>query len=214
MNKCWQLYKIRLVNTQKSCIIVQILPKKAKFGQIASSPRLFTPTYKYFYTDITAISVTFSNSEDVLIKMQLNVIIFPFRSINTCCCWLWIPITLGDDSRYEICVGRLREVLIIVWTMNMALLLLSSVIPWVLFACEGGWFQVFTLFNEMKSKGWSLQWRLDYAFVKQPQSVKIFWELFSETWKYALIVFSWINFLLLIQKHILIQLDQKNAPNT
>ena len=62
MNKCWQFYQIRPVYTQKSCIIVQIFPKKAKFGQIASSPRLFTPTCKYFYTNIFVIFVTFRNS--------------------------------------------------------------------------------------------------------------------------------------------------------
>ena len=62
MNKCWQIYQIRLVYIQKSCIMVQIFPKKAKFGQIASSPRLFTPTCKYFYTNIFVIFVTFRNS--------------------------------------------------------------------------------------------------------------------------------------------------------
>ena len=46
----------------KSCIIVQIFPKKAKFGQIASSPRIFTPTCKYHYTNIFIIFVTFRNS--------------------------------------------------------------------------------------------------------------------------------------------------------
>ena len=43
---------------------MQIFPKKAKFGQIASSPRLFTPTCKYFYTNIFVIFVTFRNSGD------------------------------------------------------------------------------------------------------------------------------------------------------
>ena len=61
MNKYWQLYQIRLVYTEilHNCAN---LPKKAKFGQIASSPRLFTPTCKYFYTDISVISATFRNS--------------------------------------------------------------------------------------------------------------------------------------------------------
>ena len=45
---------------------MQIFPKKAKFGQIASSPRLFTPTCKYFYTNIFVIFVTFCNSEYIL----------------------------------------------------------------------------------------------------------------------------------------------------
>ena len=62
VNKCWQFYQIRPVYTQKSCIIVQIFPKKAKFGQITSSPRLFNPTCKYFYTNIFVIFVTFRNS--------------------------------------------------------------------------------------------------------------------------------------------------------
>ena len=50
---------------------------------------------------------------------------------------------------------------------------------------------------------------------KQPlQKKKILPLLFSETGVYALIVFPWINFHLLNQKHILIQMAQKDASNT
>ena len=55
-------------------MIVQILPKKANFGQIASSPRLFTPTCKYFYTDISVISVTFRNSDDAMMTTTKKMV--------------------------------------------------------------------------------------------------------------------------------------------
>ena len=56
-------------------MIVQIFPKKAKFGQIASSPRLFTPTCKYFYTNIFVIFVTFRNSALVMQKKAVKMLI-------------------------------------------------------------------------------------------------------------------------------------------
>ena len=37
-----------------------------KFSKTACSPRLFTPTFQYFQTDICAISVTFCNSGTIL----------------------------------------------------------------------------------------------------------------------------------------------------
>ena len=43
-------------------ISCQIIPKKAWFFKIARSRKLFTPTCKYFYMDISVISVTFCNS--------------------------------------------------------------------------------------------------------------------------------------------------------
>ena len=40
----------------------RLYPNTTSFYKIAWSQTLFTPTFKYFYTDISAISVTFRNS--------------------------------------------------------------------------------------------------------------------------------------------------------
>ena len=40
----------------------QIFPKKLDFEKNECSPKLFTPTSNFFYTDLSAISVTFRNS--------------------------------------------------------------------------------------------------------------------------------------------------------
>ena len=40
-----------------------------KFSKTACSPRFFTPTFQYFYTDTSAISVTFRNSVNIFCQM-------------------------------------------------------------------------------------------------------------------------------------------------
>ena len=57
---CWKLYQLRLVCTEKFNIFLQFFPKKACFCKIKCFSKLFTPHCKYFYTDISVISVTFT----------------------------------------------------------------------------------------------------------------------------------------------------------
>ena len=49
----------------KSTLYSVFYPKTTSFYKTAWSPTLFTPTFQYFYTDISAISVTFCNSAAV-----------------------------------------------------------------------------------------------------------------------------------------------------
>ena len=56
-------YQIWLVKRQNYIKIGQIYPKTTSFYKTTWSSRIFTPTLQYFYTDISAISVTFRNSE-------------------------------------------------------------------------------------------------------------------------------------------------------
>ena len=60
--KKYKLYRIGLVFTRKAWKESINLPKKAWFCKIACSSKLFTPTCKHFYTDISPISLTFCNS--------------------------------------------------------------------------------------------------------------------------------------------------------
>ena len=51
---------------------MQIFPKKAKFGQIASSPRLFAAICKQIYMNIFVIFVTFRNSAFLMFQFLTN----------------------------------------------------------------------------------------------------------------------------------------------
>ena len=53
---------MRLFQTQKFVSVVIIYTKNTLSGIAACSITPFTPTFQYFYTDISAISVTFRNS--------------------------------------------------------------------------------------------------------------------------------------------------------
>ena len=107
MNKCWQIYQIRLVYIQKSCIMVQIFPKKAKFGQIVSFPRLFTPTCKYLYTNIFVIFVTFRNSALIFISTKgrsshCTVMVLWERIIFWHMNYVWYVLFLNVYSRFQL----------------------------------------------------------------------------------------------------------------
>ena len=56
---------------------MKIFAKLLDFFEIACSPKLFSPTCKYFYTDISVISVTFCNSApmvDTRSKLTISLI--------------------------------------------------------------------------------------------------------------------------------------------
>ena len=44
--------------------MVEFDQKLLQFTKLCGLPHFFTPTFQYFYTDISAISVTFRNSAD------------------------------------------------------------------------------------------------------------------------------------------------------
>ena len=61
-----------VIQSNKACLKIKphnffwIYPKITSFYKTVWSPSLFTPTFQYFYTDISAISVTFCNSWFIL----------------------------------------------------------------------------------------------------------------------------------------------------
>ena len=58
---------MRLVLIQNCILVAVIDPKTPTFSKTGCSPTLFTPTFQYFYTDISAMSVTFRSSVLVLV---------------------------------------------------------------------------------------------------------------------------------------------------
>ena len=90
-NKYWQLFQIRLVYTQKSNIDCANHFKIIIWSHCVFS-QTFIPTSKYFYTDISVISVTFRNS---VYFSSMWYVCIEYQSL-----WKKIPLNLPNTSAF------------------------------------------------------------------------------------------------------------------
>ena len=72
-NKYWKYYYKRMVLGQNFILVAEFIHTSTQLSRAACSPTLFTQTFQYFYTDISAISVTFRNSEPAVVISKLKI---------------------------------------------------------------------------------------------------------------------------------------------
>ena len=103
--------------------MVEFDQKLLQFTKLCGLPHFFTPTFQYFYTDISAISVTFRNSVPVVFVFAY---VFVFEIVYVICMYTCIHVFVS--TRYVYCISIYLFVFVV-----MSLYIVYSYLHWDLY---------------------------------------------------------------------------------